>query len=275
MAFYCLCGAALALALWLGLQPAWRAWRRRGLAQGPFPAHWRRILRTRVPLLRRLPPPLQQQLHRQIQVFVAEKPFLGCAGLRVTEEMRVVIAAQACLLLLNRTARCFDQVRQILVYPGAFAVDRRRTDAAGVVQQQREVLAGESWAEGQVVLSWQDVQDGAADPDDGYNVVIHEFAHQLDQENGMARGAPPPQAGDTGHDAQRWAQVFQSAFDQLQAQAFMGEQGVLSHDAAQDPAEFFAIASEVFFERPVALAQEYPALYRELAAYYKVDPAAW
>jgi Mlc titration factor MtfA (ptsG expression regulator) len=275
VAFYVVCVAALALVAALAGYPQWLAWRRRRIQKTAFSARWRRLLRRRVPLVRRLPVPLQLQLKKHMQVFIAEKSFIGCAGLKVTEEMRVVVAAQACLLLLNRSTDYFHNVRQILLYPGAFAVNRATTDGFGVLQENRLALAGESWSQGQIILSWQDALQGAADPADGRNVVIHEFAHQLDQENGAARGAPPPAAGDTQHNARRWARVFRAAFAHLQSQVNAGEQGFLSHYGAQDPAEFFAVVSEAFFEQGSALEQHYPALYAELQGYYKVDPASW
>lgn len=275
MAFFLFCSLALLLAIGLLGQPYWLAYRRRRLLETAFPAEWRRILRERVPLVRKMPQHLQMQLRKHMQVFIAEKSFLGCDGLQVTEEMRVIIAAQACLLILNRPTDYFASVRQILVYPGAFVVNKVSVDTAGVHQEGAEVRLGESWTQGQVVLSWEDARYGAEVADDGYNVVIHEFAHQLDQENGAARGAPPPLLGDATHDAQRWSQVFQAAYAHLQAQARHGEQGLIDHYGAQDPAEFFAVVSEVFFEQPQALAAEYPALYRELSGYYKLDPAGW
>ncbi|WP_394791722.1 zinc-dependent peptidase [Rhodoferax sp.] len=250
----------------------WVARRRRRLQQVAFPAVWRKILRRRVPMLRRLPADLQLQLKKHMQVFIAEKAFLGCAGLQITEEMRVVIAAQACLLLLNRPQGYYRKLRQILVYPGAFAVQRASTDGNGVQQEQRHALAGESWSQGQVILSWQDSLEGAATPDDGRNVVIHEFAHQLDQEKGTANGAP---ARSRRADPKRWSQVFHAAYAKLRRQAHVGEPGLLNHYGAQDPAEFFAVVSEVFFEQATELAEYDPALYRELCGYYRVDPANW
>ena len=262
--------AVCALGWWL---PTWWVARRRQQLRGQvFPAAWRKILRRRVPLVRRLPVDLQLQLKKHMQVFIAEKAFLGCAGLQITEEMRVVVAAQACLLLLNRPTGYYRNLRQILVYPGAFAVQRASTDGAGVQQEQRHALAGESWSQGQVILSWQDTLEGAAVADDGRNVVIHEFAHQLDQENGPANGAP---LRPHGADPQRWSQVFHAAYARLQAQAHAGEPGLLNHYGAQDPAEFFAVVSEVFFEQAAELAEYDPALYRELRGYYRVDPAGW
>ena len=275
MAFNFLCALVLGLILMLLAQPWLRAYRQRRVLAHPFPASWRKVLQRRVPLLRRMPVDLQLQLKKRIQLFIAEKAFIGCAGLQVTQEMRVVIAAQACLLVLNRSMQHYAHVRQILVYPGAFAIQRTAIDGAGVHHDQRDVLSGESWEQGQVILSWQDTLDGAAVVDDGRNVVLHEFAHQLDQENGAAQGAPLPAAGDTQHSPQRWKQVFSQAYADLQSQLQRGEQGLFNHYGAQSPAEFFAVATEVFFEQAAQMAQHYPALYDELRRYYKVDPASW
>jgi len=266
---------ALGLILMLLGQPWLRAYRQRRILTHPFPARWRKVLQRRMPLLRRMPVDLQLQLKKRIQIFIAEKAFIGCAGLQVTEEMRVVIAAQACLLVLNRSMQHFTHVRQILVYPGAFIVQRTVTDGIGVHQDQRHTLSGESWAQGQVILSWQDALEGAAVADDGRNVVLHEFAHQLDQGNGAAQGAPPPAAGDTQYNAQRWKQVLSQAYAQLQNQVRRSEQGLFNHYGAQSPAEFFAVATEVFFEQAAEMAEQYPALYQEFSDYYKVDPANW
>jgi Mlc titration factor MtfA (ptsG expression regulator) len=241
----------------------------------PFPAHWRKVLQRRVPLLRHLPFDLQLQLKKCIQIFIAEKAFIGCAGLQVTEEMRVVIAAQACLLVLNRSMLHFDHVRQILIYPGSFLVLRTVTDEIGVQSEQRQVLSGESWSHGQVILSWLDVLEGAAVSDDGRNVVLHEFAHQLDQENGAAQGAPLPAAGDTQHNPERWKRVLGQAFGHLQDQVQRGEHGMFDHYGAQSPAEFFAVVTESFFEQATEMVERYPALYQEFRGYYKLDPVGW
>lgn len=198
---------ALALVLWWALQGWWADRRRANWRAQPFPAAWRRILRRRVPLIARLPPPLQRRLKGQVQALLAEVPVIGCRGLEVTDEMRVTIAAQAALLLLGQTAR-FENLRQILLYPATFVADRSVIVAGGVQQPQRQVLAGESWGHGQVVLSWDAVRDGAAVPDDGQNVVLHEFAHQLDQATGPANGAP--RLTDSARVAQ-WAAVMEQA----------------------------------------------------------------
>jgi len=263
----------LLVVAWMVGEPFLVEWHRERLRRRPFPVAWRRILRRRVPCVRRLPIPLQLQLKQHIQVFLAEKPFIGCAGLTVTDEVRVTIAAQACLLILNRPRpHYYPQLRQILVYPGAFVVARAHTDGAGVLQDQRQVLSGESWSQGQVILSWDDAVEGAAIADDGHNVVIHEFAHQLDQETGHANGAPHL-PGRLRY--QRWSQAFNDEFHRLQRQLEDQQPSLFCAYAATDPAEFFAVASELFFEQSQRMAAECPALYRELAGFYRVDPAGW
>jgi Mlc titration factor MtfA (ptsG expression regulator) len=284
MSLVLLLAAAALLAGAIAGMPRWRHWRRQAWASRPFPAAWRGILRRRVPLYRQLPPDLQQQLRRRILVFLAEKPLLGCAGLVVTDEMRVTIAAQACLLRLNREGPLFPELRQILLYPGAFLVDRVHAAPGGVLREERRALAGESWQQGQVILSWQDVLDGARVPDDGHNVVLHEFAHQLDQESGAANGAP--RLGSRAAHA-RWAEVMRREFDALQArirQRAQGEwawpsepapAGLISDYGATNEAEFFAVVTEVFFEQAEALSRGHPELFALLRDYYRVDPRTW
>jgi MtfA peptidase len=246
-------------------------WRRARLARLPFPPAWRQILRQRVPLLRRLPADLRLQLHRHIQRFVAEVPFIGCAGQEIDDEVRVTIAAQACLLLLNGRSG-FEGLREVLVYPGAFAVDRVLPGADGVQHEERRALSGESHGRGAVVLSWQDTLDGAADPDDGQNVVIHEFAHQLDQDNGRANGAPwlGPKRG-----YEAWSRVLGAEYAALRARVNAGEEGLIPAYGATDPAEFFAVVSELYFERPAALRGEHAVLYEQLGQVYRTDPSSW
>jgi Mlc titration factor MtfA (ptsG expression regulator) len=258
---------AAAIALW----PRWVRRRRERIAARPFPAAWRRLLRRHVPLVARLPARQQLRLKGLMQVFLAEKPIIGCRGLRVTDEVRITIAALACLPLLGAARGVYPELRQVLVYPGAFIVDRPVTEG-GVQSDQRRVLAGESWSQGQVLLAWDEVRRGAATPGDGHNVVIHEFAHQLDQAGGRANGAP---ALPTTEDYRRWSTVMQHEFNALQARLAQGEPGLIDAYAATDPAEFFAVISELFFERPVELAAGHPALYAELSRYYRLDPVSW
>jgi hypothetical protein len=263
---------ASSVAAWLWGPPVWASLRRDRIRRRPFPARWREILRRRMPAYARLPPDVQKQIRQQAQVLLAEKSFIGCAGLVVDDEVRVLIAAQAALLLLNRGAGYFPNVRQVLVYPGAFVVERPFGDAAGLVHDTRRALAGESWQQGQVLLSWEDVLAGAADPGDGRNVVIHEFAHQLDQERGRANGAPWLGRRER---YPRWAAVLGAEYERLQQRLARGEPGLLDPYAATDPAEFFAVVSEHFFEQAAELAAGHPELYAELARCYRVDPRLW
>ena len=263
---------ALLLILWFVGEPYLTERQRQKIRAQPFPAAWRDILKRRVPYVRALPADLQLQLKRHIQVFLAEKAFIGCDGLEISDEMRVTIAAQACLLILNRPRGYYPKLRQILVYPGGFRVRRSHLDGSGVLHQEHQALSGESWSEGQVILSWQDTLDGAAFPHDGQNVVIHEFAHQLDQETGAANGAPALARRDQ---YERWSQVLGDEFQQLQARSSRAKTALFSDYGATDPAEFFAVISEVFFEQPQRMATEHPALYRELSQLYHLNPLSW
>ncbi|MDX3774957.1 zinc-dependent peptidase [Chromatiaceae bacterium AAb-1] len=254
------------------LPPYWRNYQRRKVAARPFPKAWREILRRRMPYFRSIPADLQLQLKKHIQVFIAEKKFVGCDGLVVTDEMRVTIAAQACLLLLNRPCHYYPQLKQILVYPSAFIVAGAHADMAGIVSEQRRVLSGESWSQGKVILSWQDTVAGAANPWDGRNVVIHEFAHQLDQEKGQATGVP---ILSRSSDYQQWAGVMAQEFARLQQQALQQQVALFDHYGATNPAEFFAVITEVFFEQPQQMAQQHPALYQQLSQFYRLNPLSW
>ena len=267
-----LLGLTLVALLGVFQGPLRQAWRRRQLAQQPFPAMWRAVLRQHWPYFKHMPANLQLQLKKRMQIFLAEKPIIGCGGLTVTEEMRVLIAAQACLLLLNRSQNRFEGVRQVLLYPGAFWVQRPISQEGGIQQEQRRALSGESWTQGQVILSWDDVLRGAASPDDGNNVVIHEFAHQLDQAKGAATGLP---ADISRWQRARWAAVMSGEYAAHQQRAAAGQVSLLSDYAVTDPAEFFAVASEVFFEQAEALSQQHPALYEQLSRYYRLNLLSW
>ena len=264
--------AGALLAAWFWWRPSLQALRRARMRRTPFPAQWRQILRRHVPAVAGLPANLQLKLKGDVMVFLAEKPFIGCAGLVVDDTMRVVIAAQACLLQLGRKNHFYPELRQILVYPHAFVV--RRTEAAGLGLQRdvQRALSGESWSQGQVILSWEDVLRGAADAGDGHNVVVHEFAHQLDQEKGVANGAPalPLRASRA-----RWASVLAAAFERLQAAVARGEEHLIDAYGATEPAEFFAVACEVFFEQPEALAAAEPELFEQLCLCHRVNPLSW
>jgi Mlc titration factor MtfA (ptsG expression regulator) len=272
LAFYSVVAAATAGVAGLVVQPLWLRWQRSRLRAGAFPAAWRRILRHRVPLFARLPADLQLRLKQEMLVFLAEKPFLGCAGLQVTDEMRVMVAAFACMPLLGARRGYYPELQRILLYPDAFVAKSDRVGDDGVHSESLHALAGQSWAQGQVLLSWSDVQQGALDPADGHNVVIHEFAHQLDQSKGYANGAPPLR---TRQAYRCWSGVMQAEFDALHQRLAQGEEGLIEAYAATDPAEFFAVCSELFFERGAELAAQHAALFRELRTYYGINPVSW
>lgn len=235
-----------------------------------FPPEWRAWLDEHVQLRARLPAPLQLRHEKLVLDFVARKPFIGCAGLEVTEQMRVVVAGYACLLVLARGMHAYSHVREILLYPGQFAAHRAGMGADGLVHEHVQVLHGESSSLGQVVLSWADVLEPLGF---GHNLVVHEFAHQLDQAKGVANGAPFTSAGKPQRE--RWASVMLREFERHRRNASLGEQTLLSHYGASSPAEFFAVCSEVFFELPQAMRYVHPALYGELSRYYGLEPADW
>ena len=253
-------------------RPWWRRRQQRARAQAPFPDAWAKLLHDRLPFYRLLPEPVRVQLHGLTLNLVAEKQFVGCAGLNVNDEIRLTIAAQAALLLLNRDSDLYPEVQSILVYPDQFFAEHRVRDAAGVLSSERRLLSGESWEQGKVIVSWRDVAQGAALVSDGYNVVLHEFAHALDHETGSANGMPLLPAT---MDARQWQRVFADAYERLCRQTDADEHTVIDPYGAESPAEFFAVATETFFELPVALRDAEPQLYQQLVQFYRVDPAPW
>ncbi|HEV7815590.1 MAG TPA: M90 family metallopeptidase [Janthinobacterium sp.] len=257
---------AIALPLYL---PRWRL--RRALAR-PLPAGAVAILERNIPIYSRMPADLQVQLRRLVVQFLYQKKFIGCDGLEVTQEMRLTIAGQACLLLLNRPTRVYPALQSILVYPTEFLVGRAEVGPGGVITQAEHGLLGESWGDGRVVLAWDHVQRGACDWSDGQNVVLHEFAHQLDSESGAPNGAPFLGSESSYHS---WAAVLSRDFANLRYDAIYRQQSVLDHYGATNPAEFFAVATETFFEKPWQMAERHPALFGEFQKYYRVDPRAW
>ena len=236
----------------------------------PFPASWLEIIRRNVPYAGFLSEEDRRELQGHIQVFLAEKSFEGCGGLQVTDEIRVTIAAQACLLLLHRETDYYPALRTVLVYPGAYVAPVTESVGHGVISEGVSVRLGESWQHGSVILSWDDVLHGATDIHDGHNVVLHEFAHQLDQEAGDAEGAPvlPKRSMYVA-----WARVLSAEYTQLQKDAELGRKTVIDKYGAVNPAEFFAVATECFFEKALQLKEKHPELYEELRLFYRQDPA--
>lgn len=253
--------AILAFAAWLALKPLWRRYRRSRVQAAPFPMAWRDLLRANLPLYRSMSTELRERLENQVQWFLHEKLFYGCNGLQLTEAMRVTIAGHACLLCLQPKAPCFPELRSVLVYPTAFWVHHPEVDELGLVDEDPRLLSGEAWSKSRVILSWEDVQ--AAARGDSHNVVVHEFAHQLDFEASGADGAP------WLADYRRWAEVFGRHYELL------CEAGspVLDDYGTENPAEFFAVASEAFFQRGRELRQHHPELYGLLSDYYALQTA--
>jgi MtfA peptidase len=237
----------------------------------PFPPEWSWIMGRNVPIYARLSELDKAELRGLIQVFLAEKAFEGCCGLVITDEVRVTIAAQACLLLLRRDTDVYPNLITILVYPSAYVSNMPQHGPHGIVTEGPQGRLGEAWTSGVVVLSWDDVKQGASDVRDGHNVVFHEFAHQLDQEDGSSDGAPILPSRNL---YSAWARVLGDEYAELRKAAETGKKSVLDTYGATEPAEFFAVATEAFFEKPAQLKKKHPDLYEELKIYYNRDPEA-
>ncbi len=200
---------------------------------------------------------------------LTDKSFNGVAGMEVDIGMATIIAAFAALPVLNLGYGWYEGWKEIVVYPGEFIHDGEQMDEAGVVHHVRHARSGESWDGGPMVLSWQDVEYSGLG--EGYNVVIHEFAHKLDVKNGSANGRPPLHGG---MDPETWAHDFQFAYDDLCRRVDGGEDTLIDPYAAESPAEFFAVLTEYFFEAPDVLHEDYPAVYAQLQRFYLQDPLA-
>lgn len=244
--------------------------RRRRIRRTPPPSWWSGCLEEQLPLFRHLSPEDRLELLGHVQIFLDEKRFEGAGEMVVTEEMRLLIAAQACLLLLHRDTDYFPRMTSVVVYPGEFRSPRRDWDDAGVVTEWMETRAGESFSGGTVVLSWEDVRLGLTDEWPGYNVVLHEFAHQLDEENGTIDGTPPMPADQWRH----FVEVMQREYALLLEEDERGVETFLDPYGAEHPSEFFAVATESFFTQPGELLQHHPDLYGVLSRFYRQDPAA-
>jgi len=252
-------------------KPSWVRHKRKLIAAQPFPKQWRTIIKHNVPYFHSMPADLQLQLKQHVLIFLNEKQFYGFEGIEINDEIKTTIAVQACLLLLNRQTDYYPKLKSIYVYPSAFITSHQSRDAAGVVHENRRVLSGESWDLGKVILSWTDTKEGAADISDGRNVDIHEFAHQLDQETGTANGAPYLR-----HKSRHcWSDILSQEYEKLRVQTAQGKSSLMDKYGASNPAEFFAVASEVFFEQPQEMLKFHPELYQQLHGFYHVNPAIW
>jgi MtfA peptidase len=249
----------------------WTKYRtRQKLLATPLSDHQQAIVMGQVPLYHKLPSEVRKKLGGKINLFLHQIEFIGCDGLEVTEEMQLSIAAQACLLIANKDI-WYKTLRTVLIYPGAFK--SRETVQHGYVVTEREtVRTGESWARGPVILSWAHAKEGAFIDDDGHNVVLHEFAHQLDDLSGYTDGAPILARG---HSLSEWDRVFREAYARLVNNVEAGREIFLDPYGANSPVEFFAVVVELFFERPAALKREEPAVYAQLSKFFALEPSTW
>lgn len=242
-------------------------WRRRRILRAARLSgdSWRTVL-AEIPLTHGLSADEQRRLREWVILFLHEKDFSGAGGLQVTETMRLAIAVQACLLILNLDLDYYKGWVSIIVYPSAFRRRGTITDEYGIVHEDRRVLSGEAWQQGPVILSWYDTQHSTYSP--GANVVIHEFAHKLDMLNGTVNGMPPLHKD---MNWQTWAEDFSEAYELLQEQTGKGEPTVVDPYAAENPGEFFAVLSEAFFVAPQSIREVLPKIYAQLMAFYRQD----
>lgn len=262
---------AAAIIVYIGIYPRIKRRRRKRLMQTSFPTEWQSILINDFPLYQMLPAPVQNNLREKILVFLAEKNFVGCNGLQLTLQMKVCIAAQACLLIANRKNDFYNALKTILVYPEAFVVATQTHIGDGLHIEDKNALLGQSWQQGKVIVSWQDVLYGCQHATDGFNVSYHEFAHQLDQESGAANGAPLLER----HLYERWPEILGLEYKKLQQQVYRQQKSLIDQYGATHPAEFFAVVSELYLERPKDLQDQHKELYDLLNQFYKLDPHEW
>jgi Mlc titration factor MtfA (ptsG expression regulator) len=244
--------------------------RRRRRRAAPLPAAWATMLDGIVARYPGLPGTLRRELQGRVNEFIADKQIIGCDGLEVDDAMRVTIAANACLLLLNRNVATFPNVQTILIYPGAF-IAKFEEQEDWLQHDVTEIRAGESWEGGPLILAWDeictDTQAGSS-----HNVILHEFAHKLDEQNPDGEGFPPLADGSVQAE---WSRVMHAEFQALKDAAARGDDGLLDPYGADSPAEFFAVVTETFFAQPGPLRTRHPALYAALRSCYRVDPWSW
>lgn len=237
----------------------------------PFLPEWNTILTNHFPMYTRLDEKFQEELKNKVKVFINEKTFQGCQGLEITDKVKIIIAAQACILILNRETTYYPKLKTIYIYPSSY-FSKNVTVQNGIVSTNTQTRLGESWNSGELVLAWDASIHGATNMFDGHNVVFHEFAHQLDQEDGAADGAPILKNGSS---YASWARILGEEYNRLKDKKKRKKKSVLNKYGSTHPAEFFAVASETFFEKPRQLKSKHPELYEELKSYYNVNPIEW
>jgi Mlc titration factor MtfA (ptsG expression regulator) len=237
-----------------------------------FKDEWIAYLQANLPLYQRLPQDLQERLHQKIGQFVSNTFFEGCNGLELDDEMILSVAAQACILVLNHEGNPYPELNTILLYPSAFTSTSESVGPGGTIISREVKCLGESWENGTVILAWDSVRRGAANIFDGHNVTFHEFAHQLDSRDGDTDGVPllPSEAA-----YQSWAMVLGEHCNQFIDRVQRRQKTILDPYGATNPAEYFAVATEAFFEKPRQLKKKQTGLYEELQSFYQLDPADW
>jgi Mlc titration factor MtfA (ptsG expression regulator) len=234
-----------------------------------FPGEWQATILRRVPYYHFLPAGQQEDLQALIQVFLDEKPFEGCGGLDITDEIRLTISGYACILLLGGQSDMYPKLRTILVYPRGYWAPNRSRQPDGTINEGVQPRSGESWSFGNIVLSWSDVVRDAAHPQRGRNIVFHEFAHQLDSESGSSQGAP---VLPSNQKYAEWTRILTREYEALVNSIEQGRRSLLDEYGAISPAEFFAVVTECFFLKPFELKSEHPKLYTQMRLYYRQDP---
>ncbi|TMP27301.1 hypothetical protein CWB99_14980 [Pseudoalteromonas rubra] len=232
----------------------------------------RQVLLRYMPIYRNMTDADRARLERHILWFLGEKRLLGRDGLKTNRAMALIIAADACLLVLNQQWPLYPNVKEILLYPSSYYAGQNSLDSAGLVSFHTVVRQGESWPGGTLVLSWHDVLEGNRLPEDGHNLVFHEFAHQLDQQTGQTNGTPQLPKGMS---YKKWGEVLSRAYQQLKTQLAYHMPHVVHEYGATNEAEFFAVITETFIEKPLQLKQENPELFNLLSEYYRFDPRDW
>ena len=253
------------ISIWI--TPLIRNYQRQKIRKKTFSSHWISLLEKKVDLYLKLPIKLRQELRQLILVFLREKEFIGGGGLTITDEIKIVIAANACLLLLGNSSNYYPYLDSILVYPYIFKV-KRKQQLQELYIEQEHILSGESWGKhGLIVLSWAQIQQDLNNYNSGHNVILHEFAHQLDQEDGSMNGVPKLK---NNQEYKIWSEVFQQAYQQLLHNLQRGKKTVINAYGATNPAEFFAVATETYFTKPKVLKRQYLSLYQQLNNYYQI-----
>ncbi|QDT26113.1 Protein MtfA [Gimesia panareensis] len=249
----------------------WRNRRRRKILATPMPAHWKPFLDQHIAPLSRLTSAQRELLYQRVQIFIKEKYWEGCNGFEVTEEVQLLIAGQACLLTVGFASDCFDRLGTVLVYPDTYVAKETLVNSIGVMTEGTSFRLGEAWNQGPIILSWANVLESAENPHDGENVVFHEFAHYYDAIDRQMNGTPPLNSEE---EYQRWGEVMTREYDALVEQLRHGHTRFLNPYAATNPAEFFAVCTEHFFEQPHEMRAYSAELYDTLQLFYRQDPAA-